>query len=81
MNKDRTKIYEIISQLLDSSDPSGIPPASTTCIALEHYIEQERYVAIGWMHAEACAILDRGSDPRTEEVPGIIERARAALSR
>ena len=81
MDKDRTKICEIISKMLDNPDESGIYPTSTAYTELEHYIEQERYVAIGWMHAEACTILDQYGDPRTEELPDIIERAHKDLSR
>lgn len=31
--------------------------------------------AIGWAHADACATLDRGEDPRQQEVPDLLERA------
>ena len=39
------------------------------------------YEAMGWMHAECCAALDRGEDPRQMEVPGMLERAIRDLTR
>ena len=81
MKQDRTAIYEIISDMLDHPDESGIYPTSTAYTKLEHYIEGQRHQAIGWMHADACCALDNGFDPRTTEVPDIIERARKDLER
>lgn len=77
--RDRTKICQILSRMLDNPDKVGIYPTSTAYAELEHYIEQVRMEAVGWMHAEACIILDKGEDPRTVEVPYIIVRASAQL--
>ncbi len=80
MDKDRTEICKIISEMLDSPDKHGIYSTSTAYTKLEHYIEQERIMAIGWTHAEACVTLDRGGDPRITNVPMILERAKRDLS-
>jgi len=74
-NEDRTEICKIISEMLDNPDKHGIYPTSTAYTSLEHYAEQVRYSAIGWMHAKSCSLLDQGKDPRTEEVPVILAEA------
>jgi len=79
MNKDRTAICIIISDMLDNLDKHGIYPTSTAFTRLEHYIEQERAQAIEWTHAEACTTLDSGIDPRLLNVPDMYARARADL--
>ena len=75
MHKDRTIICEIISEMLDNSNEHGIYPTSTAYTKLEHYIESVRMETLGWMHGYCCILLDKGQDPRTEEVPKIIENA------
>ena len=80
MDKDRTAICEIISNMLDNPDKHGIYPTSTAFTRLEHYVESQRAEAIGWMHAEACTTLDNGNDPRTENVPDTLSRASRDLS-
>jgi len=66
--------------MLDNPDKHGIYPTGTAFTRLEHYIDGIRAEAIGWMHADACVTLDRGDDPRTVEVPDILERAKADLA-
>ena len=39
------------------------------------------YEALGWMHAECCATLDRGEDPRNTEVSGMVQRCIRDLTR
>jgi hypothetical protein len=80
MDKDRTAICKIVSKMLDNPNGSGIYPTSTAFIELEHYIEGVRAEAIGWMHADACTMLDRGDDPRVAKVPDIYSRAIADLA-
>ena len=75
MYKDRTAICKIVSKMLDNPDKVGIYPTSTAYTELEHYIESARIESIGWMHAYACTMLDRGDDPRLAEVPDIYSRA------
>ena len=79
MERDRTEICKIISEMLDRPDSSGIYPTSMAYTKLEHYIEQERMTAIGWIHARCCVSLDRGNDPRVLEVPELLEQARKDL--
>jgi hypothetical protein len=79
MDKDRTKICEIISEMLDNPNKHDIYPTSTAFTKLEHYIEGERFQAIGWTHAFCCSALDKGTDPRVIEVPKIIDEARSQL--
>lgn len=33
------------------------------------------YRGLAWMHTQCCRLLDDGEDPRTIEVPALIERA------
>ena len=80
MDKDRKAICKIISDMFESRDENGIYQTSTAYTRLEHYIEQQRIEAVGWMHAESCVLLDRGDDPRTTEVPEILEKAQTDLS-
>jgi len=80
MDKDRTAICNIVSDMLDNPDEHGIYPTSTAFTKLEHYIEGVRVEAIGWMHADACVTLDKGKDPRTTNVPDILERATKDLA-
>ena len=80
MNKDREAICKIVSKMLEAPGRNGLYPTSTAYTELEHYIEGMRLEAIGWMHTEACTMLDRGDDPRIVEVPDIYSRARADLA-
>jgi len=80
MDRDRTEICKIMSDMLDNPDKHGIYPTSTAYTRLEHYIEGVRAEAIGWMHANACVTLDRGGDPRTVEVPSILDQAKVDLA-
>ncbi len=81
MDKDRTAICDIISEMLDNPDKNEIYPTSTAFVKLEHYVEQQRLEALGWAHADACVMLDKQLDPRTEEVPGIVKRALVDLEK
>ena len=80
MDKDRTAICKIISNMLDNPDKHGIYPTSTAYTRLEHYIEGVRAEALGWAHADACCTLDIGGDPRLTEVPEMLDRARKDLA-
>ncbi len=81
MDKDRTTICKIINKMMDNPNKIGIYPTSTAFTELEHYINGVRAEAIGWMHADACAMLDRGDDPRVAEVPDIYSRAMIDLAK
>ncbi|MGI9569508.1 MAG: hypothetical protein ACR2PH_07185 [Desulfobulbia bacterium] len=78
---DRAAICNIISEMLDNPDEYGIYPTSTAYTRLEHYCEQVRHEAIGWMHADNCIALDNGFDPRLVDVPDILRRAKRDLSK
>lgn len=80
MDKDRTAICKIISDMLDNPDSCGIYPTSTAYTRLEHYIEGVRAEAIGWTHADACVTLDNGGDPRLTVVPEMLTRAQVDLA-
>lgn len=80
MDKDRTAICKIISEMLDNPDEHGIYPTSTAYIRLEYYIEGVRAEAIGWTHADNCVDLDHDKDPRLKSIPGMLFRAQKDLS-
>jgi hypothetical protein len=80
MEKDRTAICKILSDMFDNPDKHGIYPTSTAYTRLEHYIEGVRSEALGWAHADACCLLDKGEDPRLSEVPDMLLRARKDLA-
>jgi len=80
MEKDRTAICGIISEMLDSGDGQGLFPTSTAYTRLEHYVEGVRAEAIGWTHADACTTLDKGGDPRLTNVPDMLSRAKVDLA-
>lgn len=75
MHRDRKEICRIISDMFDNVNVDGIYPTSTAYARLEHYLQGVRAEAIGWAHADACAALDKGDDPRLQEVPDILRRA------
>jgi len=74
MDKDRTVICKIISEMLDNEGDCGIYPTSKAYDELEKYVEDVRAKAIGWMYAEACESMDRGVDIRKKSIPELIRR-------
>jgi hypothetical protein len=81
MDKDRTEIHNIISEMLDNRNQHGIYPTNTAYTKLELYIEGQRFEAIGWTHANACSALDKGNDPRLQDVPEMLEKAKRDLAK
>ena len=79
VDKDRTVIVKIFERMFDGVDEHGIYPTSTAYMQLEHYIQQERNLAIGCTHGACCIELDKGSDPRTVECSGFFSEINAAL--
>ena len=77
--KDRIKICEIISNMLDNPDEHEIYPTSKAYSELEAYVEEVRMEAIGWTYAYYCSSLDEGIDPRKTLVPEIIKAAEKDL--
>jgi len=80
MDKDRTAICNIISEMLDNPDEHGIYPTTTAFGKLETYIDGVRAEAIGWAHADACVDLDKDKDPRLKECSEMLERAQKDLA-
>jgi len=79
MDKDRTKIREIIGGMFLHRDDFGNYPSSVACTNLECYIKEVRIEAIGWAYADACAVLNSGRDPRLQESLDLLERAKKDL--
>jgi len=79
-SKDRTEIYNIISEMLDNPDSSGIYPTSTAYNRLEAYIRLARAETVGHIWAEACIQLDKGEDPRLYEIPKLLDSVEAILN-
>lgn len=80
MDKDRTAVCNIISDMLNNPGENGIYCTSTAYARLELYIEGVRAESLGWAHIRACAELDKGKDPRVTGVPEMLARARVDLS-
>lgn len=55
MKRDKKKICEIISTMLDNPNKEGIFPTTNAYNNLEEYIEQERLQTLGWMYAYVCS--------------------------
>jgi hypothetical protein len=81
MDKDRTEICRIISEMLDNPGECEIYHTTKAYDELEKYIRSVRVEALGWAYADACTTLDRGQDYREIEVPSIIKRALIDLAR
>ena len=79
MDKDRTKINEIISEMLENPK-NGIYPTATAYTKLELYIESERLRTIGWALGYVCIELERGNDPRLQNIPDLIGKAMKDLA-
>jgi len=80
MEKDRTEICKIVSEMLDNPGECEIYPTTKAYDALEEYVEGVRIEAIGWATADACVALDEGQDYRKIEVPSILARALVDLA-
>ena len=80
MNKDRTEICRIISDMMDNPDKYGIYNTIMAYTRLEQYIRSVRAEAVGWTHAYCGIALDVGIDPRSIEVPNIFEQAENDLN-
>lgn len=75
MEIDRIKLKKILGSVADSAvDPDELFDD------LNEYIEQVRMLALKWMHADCCYLLDRGCDPRQMSMPSIVNNAPARLT-
>lgn len=50
-----------------------------TITTLTRQVTETRALTLGWTWAEACIQLDRGEDPREQEMPVLLERAEEEL--
>jgi len=73
-DKIRTKICELMSDMLDSPDESGIYPTSKFMSKMEDFVLETRGMAVGWAFGEACASMDKGLDPRKYDQANLISR-------
>jgi len=80
MDIDKTKICNIISEMLDNPDENEIYPTTKAYNDLERYVEKVRVETIGWTHADACTHMDKNIDYRKVNVPSILDRALEDLS-
>jgi hypothetical protein len=71
MDRDRTEICNIVSEMLDNPNEYGIFPTTDAFEKLEKYVEKVRAETLGWMYAKACYSLDNGEELRLMEVPSI----------
>jgi len=76
MNNDRTAICEIISEMLDNPTDDGIFHTTVAYDKLEALLQETRFMAIGWAHADVRSDLDAGLDPRQNDIADIIARAK-----
>ena len=79
MNKDRTAICEIVSEMLDNPDEYGIFPTTVAYEKLEALVNAARFEAIGWTHTDACSDLDAGRDPRGKDISEMLAHAKTDL--
>ena len=80
MEKDRAKICDTVSEMLDNPDKYGIYPTTEAYRALEEYVEETRVQAIAWTYTHICTRLDADNDPRTMLVPDMLAEAMKDLS-
>ncbi len=80
VTQDRSKVCNIISEMLDHPDEYGIYPTTKACNQLERLLQKVRFEAIGWAWMDACLQLDNGRDPRRYEQSQLVERASKDLN-
>ena len=80
MEVDRRAIDRVLSHIVDDDGISATLTSCTARVQLEHYIEQVRNQSIGITHAWACIVLDKGKDPRDENVSGMLDDLRERMS-
>ena len=75
MKRDRNKICEIISEMLDNPDKYEIYPTTVAYDKLEKYIESERHILMGLLYGHICSKYEnaKGYDIRTQIVPDLID--------
>lgn len=76
MEKDKEAISEIVNKLVVSK-----LYATTAINDLEKLVESARIEAIGWAYADCCVDLDKGKNPRKNNMPDVLNRALNDLSK
>ena len=77
----RTKICDLMSDMLDNPDEDGIYPTSKFMSEMEEFCLELRHEAMGWTWAEACRLLDEGINPRECNQAGLIPNATRDLDK
>jgi len=80
MDRDRSRICKIMSDMFDGVDDSGIYPTGEAYDRFEKLVEEARYEAIGWMYTQACVYADEGVDIRKVNMNEIKKQADKDLS-
>lgn len=75
----RTKICNLMSDMLDNPDEYGIYPTGKFMSKMEDFCLELRYEAMGWTWAECCTMLDNNKDPREHDQANLIPDATANL--
>jgi len=76
MDKDRTAICKIISDMLDNPGECEIYPTSKAYDALERYVEDVRVETLVWAHRDACLAVKRGFALEDGDMRGMLQRLR-----
>ena len=71
--------YIQISETLARQLLHGLATSADTISGLTRQVTEIRALTVGWTWAEACIQLDRGEDPREQEMPVLLERAEQEL--
>ncbi len=72
--------YVQMSDTLVARMAETIRTGADTIAKLTRQVAEIRGLTLGWAWAEACIQLDRGDDPRQQEMPLLLERADAELA-
>ena len=80
MDKDRTKICDVFSEMFDNEDDCGIFPTRVAYDKLEAYCEEIRKEVLDWMYEHACGSLDDGDDLREGLAMDILEDMKTDLA-
>lgn len=74
MGKDRTVVFDIITEMLNNPD-SNLPryptiyPTGKACEKVEAHIEKRVYETLGWAYAYYCVEYEKGVRIPSIEVP------------
>ena len=66
-------ICDLMSEMLDNPDKSGIYPTSKFMSKMEDFVIEERQFIVGKTYAQACILADRGRDLRKYPFPKFAE--------